>query len=417
MGLGYYRPLTQWSKGEYLGADNKQDDIAIIRSKLGSAPVSSSGGSSLNTALPMAVAAAPSGKSATATASGVLATADAVAYYSFTTTAAGTVEVVAEGVPATADSQENLGNLYPLLKLYNEQGAVLATGSGKLNAKEISADLPGSVFGLGDSVVVLNLAAGVYKVSIEPMGYNSLQNKGYSTYGSLGQFSLTATLPWDETIASHSPPPPQPPPTGSVNEQKPPPSPPSKGQKTAQTRKILTRGPTSATARVVVTDAATAAPITNAMVLIKWEVSNPGANGASTGVVEQPAGFPYYSTVRANSRGFARVTSKPVLDPQVLVKLGFSVVSVSGQGVHWRLRGGTAASTASKRGNDQVGKVVEVGTQSVAHEEGMENALKNATTAFVEDFVLVEHAAGADASSDSSGSRKLLRGLCFSCMR
>jgi hypothetical protein len=34
MGLGYYQPLTQWSKGEYQGADNLQDDVAIIASKL-----------------------------------------------------------------------------------------------------------------------------------------------------------------------------------------------------------------------------------------------------------------------------------------------------------------------------------------------------------------------------------------------
>lgn len=34
MGVGYYTQVTQWSKGEYPGANNTQDDIAIIAGKL-----------------------------------------------------------------------------------------------------------------------------------------------------------------------------------------------------------------------------------------------------------------------------------------------------------------------------------------------------------------------------------------------
>ncbi|WP_207060843.1 PKD domain-containing protein [Motiliproteus sp. SC1-56] len=35
MGVGYYKNVTQWSKGEYPGANNTQDDLAIIASGLG----------------------------------------------------------------------------------------------------------------------------------------------------------------------------------------------------------------------------------------------------------------------------------------------------------------------------------------------------------------------------------------------
>ncbi|HET6566092.1 MAG TPA: hypothetical protein VFG52_11820, partial [Xanthomonadales bacterium] len=35
MGVGYYQNVTQWSKGEYTGANNTQDDLAIISGKLG----------------------------------------------------------------------------------------------------------------------------------------------------------------------------------------------------------------------------------------------------------------------------------------------------------------------------------------------------------------------------------------------
>src|SRR5262245_1636678 len=30
MGVGYYQPMTQWSRGEYAGANNTQDDLAVI---------------------------------------------------------------------------------------------------------------------------------------------------------------------------------------------------------------------------------------------------------------------------------------------------------------------------------------------------------------------------------------------------
>lgn len=38
MGAGYYRGVTQWSKGDYAGANNRQDDVATIRRYLGTRP-------------------------------------------------------------------------------------------------------------------------------------------------------------------------------------------------------------------------------------------------------------------------------------------------------------------------------------------------------------------------------------------
>ena len=35
MGVGYYNNVTQWSKGEYSGATQTQDDLSIISSRLG----------------------------------------------------------------------------------------------------------------------------------------------------------------------------------------------------------------------------------------------------------------------------------------------------------------------------------------------------------------------------------------------
>ena len=30
MGVGYSRPITQWSEGDYKGANNAQDDLSVI---------------------------------------------------------------------------------------------------------------------------------------------------------------------------------------------------------------------------------------------------------------------------------------------------------------------------------------------------------------------------------------------------
>jgi hypothetical protein len=393
MGLGYYHPVTQWSKGEYAGANNKQDDIAVIKSKLGSAI--SSGGSSLSTAAPLAIAPAmATAKTATATASGVLATSDAVAYYSFTTTAPGMVEVVVSG-GSHAVGGENQGNLNPLLKVYNEQGVVLAIGLGKLPSKENISGHPSSAgFALGD-IITLNLPAGVYKVSVEPKGMNDPLYSGYTSYGSLGQYILTVNVPYDETAAGHSSPPPPPPvPTGSLGVQRPPTPPPPpglppKGRKVAQSRKMLVKGATSATARVMVADAASAVPIANALVVIKWEIQGALSNGVGRKVI----GFPYYSSLKTNSQGFARVISNAITDPQVLDRVGFSVVSVVSQGVQWQLRG-----AAKAKGNDQV--------QVLPQEQGQQSPLKQSAAA----AAAAAESAASDIDMSNSGSRKLLRG-------
>ena len=38
MGVGYSRPITQWSQGDYTGANNAQDDLAVIRTTAPRAP-------------------------------------------------------------------------------------------------------------------------------------------------------------------------------------------------------------------------------------------------------------------------------------------------------------------------------------------------------------------------------------------
>jgi hypothetical protein len=38
MGVGYYMPLTQWSRGEYSGANTQEDDLAVMATFVPVAP-------------------------------------------------------------------------------------------------------------------------------------------------------------------------------------------------------------------------------------------------------------------------------------------------------------------------------------------------------------------------------------------
>jgi hypothetical protein len=51
MGNSYYKPITTWSKGEYVNATQKQDDLAIIRTYIPMIPADA--GSSAATATPL----------------------------------------------------------------------------------------------------------------------------------------------------------------------------------------------------------------------------------------------------------------------------------------------------------------------------------------------------------------------------
>ncbi|WIA31341.1 hypothetical protein OEZ86_002242 [Tetradesmus obliquus] len=70
MGVGYYKPLTHWSKGEYAAANNKEDDLAIIASQVGRAP--SLAGNSLAAATALRFVTSTDGRTATATANSIV---------------------------------------------------------------------------------------------------------------------------------------------------------------------------------------------------------------------------------------------------------------------------------------------------------------------------------------------------------
>ncbi len=171
-GATYYSPImgwtkmtapygvSQWCKGEYGGANNFEDDLAIITTQNGFGYRPDDHGSTRG--------------SATAVRSGVLAEGiieqnTDIDYFSFTMPGGGDVEI--------AIDPDNLApNLDILGKLYDADGTVLYTANppDALNA-EFAVTLP----------------AGDYYLSIEGTGFGDPATNGYSDYASLGYYSVS----------------------------------------------------------------------------------------------------------------------------------------------------------------------------------------------------------------------------------
>jgi len=161
MGVGYYVNLVQWSKGEYAGANNTQDDTAIIASYL---PYRADDhGNTIAAARVL-----PVGSSLST--SGIIERTTDMDVFRFAT-GSGLVTLNLLGA-------ERGPNVDILAELLDDTGNVLATSN------------PADYLTAGLSV---NLAAGNYHVRVRGSGKGDLTT-GYSNYGSLGAYFLTGTV-------------------------------------------------------------------------------------------------------------------------------------------------------------------------------------------------------------------------------
>lgn len=165
MGVGYYKELVQWSKGEYSGANQKQDDLAIITTQNGFSYRTDLVGDSISTA----AAATVSGASVSG--SGIIERPSDLDLFGFTT-GAGTVSFTLS--PSTRSP-----NLDIEATLLDSTGAIVTTANpiGSLSAN-LNATVP----------------AGQYFLKINGVGEGDPLVTGYSDYGSLGQYSFTGTI-------------------------------------------------------------------------------------------------------------------------------------------------------------------------------------------------------------------------------
>lgn len=177
MGVGYYKNITQWSKGEYAGANNKQDDLAIIVKSNNVSYRADAAGSAYATAVALQIAPDGSVDGTHAGNQGIIETTGDVDALKFTTRTPGNLSLLispaAQGV-----------NLDILAELVREDGSVVAT-SGPNDAGDNSPSA---------TLQVPNLAAGNYFIRVTGSGRGSATGTGYSNYGSLGSYSVSGGI-------------------------------------------------------------------------------------------------------------------------------------------------------------------------------------------------------------------------------
>jgi len=168
MGNSYNRPIGHWSRGEYTGANNTEDDMAVMAAR-GISLLTDDRGDAFGTSTAFS-----------GTASGRIGTATDVDVFSFVTGTLPSVTIAA--APSVVSP-----NLDVKLTLYDGAGVELA-----------SADPPSapSTFdvatGMG-ATIIRALGAGTYFVKVEGVGAGNPATTGYSDYSSLGPYTVTVS--------------------------------------------------------------------------------------------------------------------------------------------------------------------------------------------------------------------------------
>ena len=164
MGVGYYQELTQWSKGQYSGANNTEDDLAIITRNNGFGYRTDDYGSSLSTASNLSF----SGLAVKTY--GIIERNTDYDWFTFNSTGS--------NLALNINAFEVGANLDILAQLYNSSGQLIGTYN---PTNSLSA------------TINTYLSTGKYYLSIKGTGRGDLAT-GYSDYGSLGQYSITGTI-------------------------------------------------------------------------------------------------------------------------------------------------------------------------------------------------------------------------------
>lgn len=182
MGAGYYKQLTQWSKGEYPLANQAQDDLALISAKLtarmddhsntrlGASPLTVDANGHI-----FAVTPATNPLDLSKINKGVIGTSTDIDVFSFS---AGAGQVILQATPLRELAAERGGNLDISLNLYDAAGNLIHSS----NPSDET-----------DAGINTNLAAGTYYLAVEGVG-----SANYSDYGSLGQYFIEGVLPLAE---------------------------------------------------------------------------------------------------------------------------------------------------------------------------------------------------------------------------
>ena len=186
MGVGYYKQLSQWSKGEYNDARQSQDDVVIIQSN-GVLLVSDDHTDALNTtATPLALSISDASNTENISGSGIISTPTDSDVFSFIS---GTGDITINVAP------NNLGtNLDIEASLYDSADNLITSS----NPSDTTVAF----------INAMDQAAGTYYLRVKGVGKGDPFVNGYSDYGSLGQFTVSgyvATSPFKAPTAIISP--------------------------------------------------------------------------------------------------------------------------------------------------------------------------------------------------------------------
>lgn len=162
MGVGYYEPITQFSRGEYAGANNTEDDLAKMLNE-GISYRDDDHGDWIDNATPLA--------GTSIAVSGIIEQNTDMDVFSFQTEAG---DIFINAYPADPDA-----NLDIFLQLLDNGGNV------------IGQDDPYYILSAG---LTISLPAGTYYLLIDGGGTGD-PDTGYSDYASLGQYFIFANLP------------------------------------------------------------------------------------------------------------------------------------------------------------------------------------------------------------------------------
>lgn len=186
------RAVGQFSKGEYAGANNKEDDLAVIAA--GGAPLRADDhGDTLGAARPVATGSATEGVISTRTDRDVFAV-DHACTTNLTASATGV------GAGASLDLS---------VTVVSSSGATLATNNPV--SGQNTAVWPAVPTGMNASVT-MPAGNATYYVRVDGVGMGDPVNTGYSDYGSLGRYQLAisgcdGSMPpttWSTTTATSS---------------------------------------------------------------------------------------------------------------------------------------------------------------------------------------------------------------------
>ena len=169
MGAGYYRNLSQWSKGDYQYPSNTEDQLAIIGNNNNNlAYRADDDGATFATAKYLEIL-----DDNTVSNEGIIETTGDVDAYRFTVTASSSVSITVNPVNASP-------NLDILASIYKSDDTTLVTSANP------ATTLP--------ATVTATLAPGDYTLKVTSTGYGDPLQTGYSNYGVLGAYLISGTV-------------------------------------------------------------------------------------------------------------------------------------------------------------------------------------------------------------------------------